>query len=69
MGQLLPRNRGNSRHEFGYLRQVTAAEAAQRMLTGNPNAALAGVPDYGHSITLDNPAGLLDVVSSWLASA
>jgi pimeloyl-ACP methyl ester carboxylesterase len=48
---------------------VLAAEAAQRMLAENPNAALAGVPDCGHSITLDNPAGLLDVVSPWLAAA
>jgi pimeloyl-ACP methyl ester carboxylesterase len=39
------------------------------MLAENPNAALAGVPDCGHSITLDNPAGLLDVVSPWLAAA
>jgi esterase len=44
------------------------AETAQRMLAENARASLAGVPDCGHSITLDNPQGLLDVVSPWLAA-
>jgi len=48
---------------------VLAAETAQRMLAENPNATMASVPDCGHSITLDNPDGLLAVVSAWLAAA
>ena len=47
---------------------ILAAETAQRMLAENARATLAGVPDCGHSITLDNPQGLLDVVSPWLAA-
>ncbi len=48
---------------------VLAAETAQRMLAENPHATLASVPDCGHSITLDNPDGMLAVVSPWLAAA
>jgi esterase len=48
---------------------VLAAGTAQRMLAENANASLAVVPDCGHSITLDNPEGLLAVVSPWLADA
>ena len=48
---------------------VLAAETAQRMLAGNPNASMASVPECGHSITLDNPDGMLEVVSPWLAAA
>jgi pimeloyl-ACP methyl ester carboxylesterase len=48
---------------------VLAAETAKRMLAENPNAAMARVPDCGHSITLDNPGGMLEVVSPWLAAA
>ena len=48
---------------------VLAAETAQRMLAENPNATMASVPDCGHSITLDNPDGMLAVVSPWLAAA
>ena len=48
---------------------VLAAETAQRMLAENPNAAMASVPECGHSITLDNPDGMLEVVSPWLAAA
>ncbi len=48
---------------------VLAAETAQRMLAENPNASMASVPECGHSITLDNPDGLLEVVSPWLAAA
>jgi esterase len=47
---------------------VLAAETAQRMLAENANASLAVVPDCGHSITLDNPRGLLAVVRPWLAA-
>jgi esterase len=47
---------------------ILAVETAQRMLASNPLAALAGVPDCGHSITLDNPQGLLDAVNPWLAA-
>jgi len=47
---------------------LLAAETAQRMVAENPHASLVGVPDCGHSITLDNPQGLLDVVSPWLAA-
>ena len=48
---------------------VLATETAQRMLAENPNATMASVPDCGHSITLDNPNGMLEVVSPWLAAA
>lgn len=48
---------------------VLAAETAQRMLAENPNATMASVPDCGHSITLDNPDDMLEVVSPWLAAA
>jgi pimeloyl-ACP methyl ester carboxylesterase len=48
---------------------VLAAETAQRMLAENPSATMASVPDCGHSITLDNPDGMLEVVSPWLAAA
>jgi len=47
---------------------VLAAETAQRMLAENANASLAVVPDCGHSITLDNPQGLVAVASPWLAA-
>ena len=47
---------------------VLAAGTAQRMLTENPNVRMASVPECGHSITLDNPDGLLEVVSPWLAA-
>ena len=45
---------------------VLAAETAQRMLAENPNATMASVPDCGHSITLDNPQGLLVALTPWL---
>jgi esterase len=45
---------------------ILAAETAQRMLAENPNAAFASIPDCGHSITLDSPQGLLDVLNPWL---
>jgi pimeloyl-ACP methyl ester carboxylesterase len=48
---------------------VLAAGTAQRMLAENPHASMAGVPDCGHFITLDNPDGMLEVVSPWLAAA
>ncbi len=48
---------------------VLAAGTAQRMLAENPHASMASVPDCGHSITLDNPDGMLEVVSPWLAAA
>jgi len=47
---------------------ILAVDTAQRMLASNARASLAGVPDCGHSITLDNPRGLLDVVNPWLTS-
>jgi esterase len=47
---------------------VLAADTAQRMLAENPNASFASIPDCGHSITLDRPDGLLEVVSPWLAA-
>jgi esterase len=47
---------------------VLAAGTAQRMLAENPNVSFASIPDCGHSITLDSPAGLLEVVSPWLAA-
>ena len=48
---------------------VLAADTAQRMLAENPRVSFASIPDCGHSITLDSPHGLLDVVSPWLATA
>ncbi len=39
------------------------------MLAENPHATMASVPDCGHSITLDNPDGMLAVVTPWLAPA
>ena len=48
---------------------VLATETAQRMLAENPGASFASIPDCGHSITLDSPQGLLEVVSPWLAAA
>jgi pimeloyl-ACP methyl ester carboxylesterase len=48
---------------------VLATETAQRMLAENPRASFASIPDCGHSITLDSPQGLLEVVSPWLVAA
>ena len=48
---------------------VLATETAQRMLAENPGASFASIPDCGHSITLDSPQGLLEVVSPWLVAA
>ena len=48
---------------------VLAADTAQRMVAENPNVGFASVPDCGHSITLDRPEGLLEVVSPWLTGA
>ena len=48
---------------------VLAAGTAQRMLAENPGVSFASIQDCGHSITLDSPHGLLEVVSPWLAAA
>ncbi len=48
---------------------VLAAGTAERMLAENRGASFAAIPDCGHSITLDRPQGLIDVVSPWLAAA
>jgi len=48
---------------------VLAADTAQRMLAENPNVSFAIIPDCGHSITLDSPDRLLEVVSPWLAAS
>jgi esterase len=47
---------------------VLAADTAQRMLAENPKVSFASIPDCGHSITLDRPDGLLEVVTPWLAA-
>jgi pimeloyl-ACP methyl ester carboxylesterase len=47
---------------------VLAADTAQRMLAENPNVSFSSIPDCGHSITLDSPDGLLEVISPWLAA-
>ena len=47
---------------------LLAADTAQRMLAENPNVSFASIPDCGHSITLDSPDGLLEVVRPWLAA-
>lgn len=46
---------------------ILTAEFAARMLTENPAATCVLVPDSGHSITLDRPEGLVDVLLPWLA--
>jgi esterase len=48
---------------------VLAVDTAQRMLAENPNVSLVTVPESGHSITLDNPDGLLEAVGPWLAAS
>jgi esterase len=47
---------------------VLAADTAQRMLVENPNVSFASIPDCGHSITLDRPDALVEVVTPWLAA-
>jgi len=47
---------------------VLTAEAAQRMLAENPHASLVTVAESGHSVTLDNPQGLLAALGPWLAA-
>jgi esterase len=47
---------------------VLGADIARRMLAENQNVSFASIPDCGHSITLDNPDGLLEVVSPWLST-
>jgi esterase len=47
---------------------VLAADTAQRMLAENQNVSFASIPDCGHSITLDSPDGLLEVIGPWLAA-
>ncbi len=47
---------------------VLAVETAQRMLAENANASMATIPECGHSITLDNPDGMLEAVVPWLAA-
>jgi pimeloyl-ACP methyl ester carboxylesterase len=48
---------------------VLAADTARRMLAENASVSFASIPDCGHSITLDSPDGLLEVISPWLAGA
>jgi pimeloyl-ACP methyl ester carboxylesterase len=45
---------------------ILSEETTKRMLEENPNARLATVADCGHSITLDRPEGLIEVLRSWL---
>ena len=47
---------------------ILTAEFAALMLAENPAATLVLVPDSGHSITLDRPEGLVDVLTPWLAA-
>jgi pimeloyl-ACP methyl ester carboxylesterase len=47
---------------------ILPAEFAARMLAENPAAACVLVADSGHSITLDRPEGLVDVLTPWLAA-
>ena len=42
---------------------VLPSEAAQRMLAENAGVSFARIPDCGHSITLDSPHRLLELVS------
>ena len=48
---------------------VLATDTAQRMLAENPGVSFASIPDCGHSITLDSPHGLLEVINPWLPAA
>lgn len=45
---------------------ILTPETAHRMIAENPNATLAVVADCGHSITLDRPDGLLEVLLPWI---
>jgi esterase len=47
---------------------ILTAEFADRMLAENPAATCVLVPDSGHSITLDRPEGLVEVLTPWLAA-
>ncbi len=47
---------------------ILTAEFAERMLAVNPAATCVLVPESGHSITLDRPEGLVDVLTPWLAA-
>ena len=47
---------------------VLAADTAKRMLAENPNVSFASIPDCGHSLTLDRPDELLEVVGPWLSA-
>ena len=47
---------------------ILTADFAARMLAENPTATCVLVADSGHSITLDRPEGLVDVLSPWLAA-
>jgi pimeloyl-ACP methyl ester carboxylesterase len=46
---------------------ILTAEFASRMVAENPAATCVVVPDSGHSITMDRPEGLVDVLLPWLA--
>jgi pimeloyl-ACP methyl ester carboxylesterase len=41
--------------------------STQRMVTLNPRARMAAVPEAGHWVPLDNPSGFLEVVRGFLA--
>jgi pimeloyl-ACP methyl ester carboxylesterase len=46
---------------------ILAAGTAEQMVAENPNATLAVIDDCGHSITLDRPESLVEVLRPWLA--
>jgi pimeloyl-ACP methyl ester carboxylesterase len=47
---------------------ILSRDTADRMVDDNANVTLVIVADCGHSITLDRPEGLLQVVAPWLAA-
>ncbi|MGD9934369.1 MAG: alpha/beta fold hydrolase [Dehalococcoidia bacterium] len=50
----------------GALSDVLSVETANRMVQAIPDCSFAEVPDAGHSIPLDNPAGLIRAVQTFL---
>jgi pimeloyl-ACP methyl ester carboxylesterase len=50
----------------GEASDILAVEAAERMIAENGRASLVTIPDCGHSITLDRPEALAEVLDDWL---
>ena len=48
---------------------ILEAEAAQRFVTGLPNARLVEVSDCGHNVHSQNTPGFLEALTPWLAAS